>query len=442
MAAQQESRIAQFRRLYEQGMDLLTQGKDEEAMGVLYRAARTAPEGWLCLAQELVKDNEHEQALERLREVLHLTNDPALRGNAMNSIGMILAGRGQMDQARDCFDEVVRLCPGVADGYSNQGLLRQWEGEYESAVRLTTRALTIDPWHEQAQFTRAMSLLTDGQYQRGFQEYECRWRSRGNGISKIAASAMEWDGTSGNRVFVYGEQGAGDSILMLRYARLIRERGMHQIWTVQKQITPLARTVPEIDEVIEPGQPLPEFDCHIPAMSLPRIFGTTLATVPPAPYLQRPDPVDYGPGFHVGICWRGSKSQNNDTYRSTNLREWLPVLGTEGVTFHSLQFDHADEGLLYPQLTQHEQPTDWLDTARRVCGLDLVISVDTGLVHLCGAMDAPVWCALHARPYFVFPPRCGDATPWYRSVKLYRQEKILTWQPVMRRIAEDLWKQK
>jgi hypothetical protein len=255
-------------------------------------------------------------------------------------------------------------------------------------------------------------------------------------LSRLETPQPEWDGTNGTNVYIYGEQGAGDIFLMLRYAKLIRERGLKQSWVVHQSMATLARTIPDIDCVCNVGDPLPDFDCHLPAASLPRLFGTTLKTIPVAPYIPKPEAVEYGPGFHVGIVWRGNKTQLNDRFRSTALADWEPVFNVSGIMFHSLQVDGADEGLLHP-LEMHAPPVDWMETARRVAGLDLIISVDTSMVHLAGAMGIPCWCALHCRPYFVFPLVREDC-PWYPSVQLFKQSKEFEWQPVFERIAKEL----
>jgi hypothetical protein len=139
----------------------------------------------------------------------------------------------------------------------------------------------------------------------------------------------------------------------------------------------------------------------------------------------------------VGLAWRGSKIQGNDRFRSTNLDQWRAVLAVPGVEFHSLQVDGADEALFYPQVIHTPPPSDWLETARRLCALDLVISVDTSLVHLAGALGVPCWCALHCRPYFVYP-LCRPDTPWYPSVRLFKQTREFDWPPVFSQIAQAL----
>ncbi len=129
--------------------------------------------------------------------------------------------------------------------------------------------------------------------------------------------------------------------------------------------------------------------------------------------------------------------QINDHIRSTNLDQWREVLEIPGINFHSLQVDGADEALLYPQLKVHSMPPNWLETAARIAALDLVISVDTSIVHLAGAMQIPCWCALHSRPYFVFPA-VREHTPWYPSVRLFKQKKEFEWSPVFSAIAQEL----
>lgn len=432
------TRAELFADKYTEGLRLLEAGQDDAANALFYAAAKEAPEGWLALAIQLVKDGRHDEAMPRLAEVLELTKHPMVRCSALNQLGSILAHKGQLDAAERMFNEAKALAPNISDIHSNLGLVYQWRQDYATAGRHLNRALQLDPWHSQAQFVRAMNHLLAGDYIKGFQEYECRWRSRDNGLKKIVADCPEWNGWNGKRLFVYGEQGYGDSILMLRYAKLIKQRGLWLCWVAQKGLEPILETIPEIDQVLRVGQQFTDYDCHIPAVSLPHVFGTELHTIPPSPYLTKPEPIDYGPGFHVGVVWRGSKAQINDQIRSTALSDWLPVLNVDGVTFHSLQVDSADEALLYPQLKTYDKPDTFLDTARRIAGLNLVVSVDTSVVHLCGAMGVPCWVALHCRPYFVFPPSLGTQTPWYSSVKLYRQQKEFQWSDVFNQIAADL----
>lgn len=430
------NRVEKFQQLYAQGIEALARNQDEEANRLMFEAAKTAPEGWLQMAIQLTKEGKEDLAEPRFREVLQLSKEPLVRCAALNNLGMIYANRGQNALATGLFEEAAKTYPGIADSHSNQGLMHLHAARFDEALRLINRALKIDPWHEQAQFLRAMTLLQSGDYLQGFKEYECRWRSKSNGLAKLPACVPEWDGTNGKNLYVYGEQGHGDSILMLRYAPLIRSRGVRLTWVAQKSLATIV--APLVDKVAVVGDEIPDFDTHIPAVSLPRIFGTTIETIPPAPYIKAESAVDFGPGFHVGIAWKGSKAQGNDKFRSTKLEAWGPVLNIKGITFHSLQVDGEEEADTYPQIKRHPLPKDFSETANRVAGLDLIISVDTSLVHLAGAMGKPCWCALHCRPYFVFPQRLGTATPWYASVHLFRQRAELEWKPVFETIAKEL----
>ncbi len=387
-------------------------------------------------ATRMISEGREEDAIDIFQSALVGTKNARIRAGIFNGIGQIYANRGQMIDADSMFQSAHNLYPESADAIANIGLIHKWRGNLPEADRWLNRALELNPWHSAAQFTQALSVLLAGDYKRGFELYECRFRSSLGGLKKLETCWPEWDLTNGKQVYVYGEQGSGDIFLMLRYARLIKALGVKQSWVVHKSMVPLVKTIVEIDHVAGAGDPLPEFDCHIPAASLARLFETTLNTIPEA-ILPKPAGVDYGPGFHVGIAWRGSKVQLNDRFRSTNLDAWAPVLDIPGVTFHSLQVDGADEALLYPNICMDEKPADWMETARRVAGLDLVISVDTSMVHLCGSMGVPCWCALHCRPYFVFPLSREDC-PWYPSVRLFKQRKEYEWAPVFESIANEL----
>ena len=287
------TRAEEFADKYALGLKLLGDGKDDEANAVLYQAAKLAPEGWLSIAIQLVKDGRQEEAVPRLVEVLQLTKNPIVRASALNQLGAIKAHQGDLDAAERMFSEAMQQAPQFADIHCNMGLVYQWRGDYKTAFRHLNRALTIDPWHEQGQFVRAMNHLLDCDYPTGFSEYECRWRSKNNGLKKVVADCTEWNGHNGKRLYVYGEQGYGDSILMLRYAKEIKKRVPWLCWVAQKGLEPILHSMPEIDRVLYVGEAFDDYDCHIPSVSLPHIFGTTIETIPPAPYIAKPEPVDY-----------------------------------------------------------------------------------------------------------------------------------------------------
>lgn len=402
----------------------------------LKQVAKKYPVQWCELATRLAQDGDP-TAMEHLQIALTLTNNSLARAGILNDVGRIHANAGQTKDSLAFFLQAHQLQPNSSGILCNIGLANRWLGNLDDAERWLNRALKSNPWEANAALEISFIKLLRGDYLDGFKHYESRFRVPGGQLAKLVCDKPEWDGTNGKNVFVYGEQGSGDIFLMLRYAKLIRQLGVRQSWVVHKPMLPLVKTIKEIDFAFANGDDTPEFDCHIPAASLPRLFKTTMDSIPSPLVFRHPEPHDYGSGFHVGIVWRGSKTQNNDKIRSTSLDKWLPVLNVPGVTFHSLQVDGADEALLYPQILPEEKPADWMDTARRVCGLDLVISVDTSIVHLCGSLGVPCWCALHCRPYFVFPLVREDC-PWYPSVRLFKQKREFEWQPVFESIAKEL----
>lgn len=432
-------RATEFQQLYEAALDHARANQDEEAGLAFARAAAYAPEMWCDVATKLAREGEENLALEHFKTALQITRHPGMRSGIFNNIAIIYARRGQLEEAWEMLDHALQEDPQSADALCNKGQVRKWMGNLDQADRYCEQALAINPWHNEAQFLQALNALDRGDYAHGFPLYECRWRSKTNGYRKIECDRPEWTGPGdqceGKRLFVYGEQGAGDIFLMLRYAPLIRAAGMWQSWAVKPGMNELLDGL--VDHCSEKGEPPEDFDCHIPSASLPYVFGTTMENIPPAPYLSVHDRVNYGPGFHVGIVWRGNKAQYSDQIRSTSLAEWSAVLAVGGVTFHSMQVDGAEEALFYPKLHIHVAPTGWLDTARRLAGLDLLISTDTGILHLAGALGLRTWCALYCRPYFVFPIARQD-TPWYPSVRLFKQKKAFDWRPVFDEISKEL----
>lgn len=437
-------RATEFQQLYADAV-AHAQANHESAGLAFARAAAFAPELWCDVATRLAREGEEAFALEHFRIALQITSHPGIRAGIFNNIAIIYARRGQLEEAWEMLDRALEDDPHSADALCNKGQVRKWMGNLEQSDRYCDHALAINPWHNEAQFLQALNALDRGDYARGFPLYECRWRSKTNGYRKMECHRPEWAGEEiagswprpGRRLFVYGEQGAGDIFLMLRYAPLIRAAGMSQSWAVKPGMSSLLAGL--VDHCIETGAPPDEFDCHIPSASLPYVFRTTIESIPRAPYLAVDDAVDYGHGFHVGIVWRGNKAQYSDQLRSTCLADWARVLAVPNVTFHSMQVDGAEEALLYPKLVLHEPPADWLETARRLNGLDLLISTDTGIVHLAGALGVRTWCALYCRPYFVFPLNRADS-PWYPSVRLFKQKAAFEWKPVFDAIAADLSK--
>lgn len=430
-------RDAEFGRLHSQAVTA-AQSNDPKADELFLKAAAFAPDLWCNVATKAAKDGKEDMAIDYLRTALHVTDNVGIKCGVFNNLGTLLAKRGQMPQAIKFFEMARDADPDGPEAWHNLGLVAQWDRDLEQCSRLVARSLFLNPWFGEAQFLQAQATMLGGDYKRGFELYESRWRSKSNGLRKLECHKPEWTGEQTGIVYVYGEQGMGDIFLALRYAPLIKERCKSQYWCVKTGQRSIVQTIGCIDKVFEPGMDMEEFDAHIPALSLPRIFGTDLYNIPTAPYIPRPCAREAGDAFRVGICWRGTTLQSqSDHIRSTALSTWADVLAVPGVEFHSLQFDGAAEALVYPAVQVAPEPKDWLETAKRMASMDLVISVDTAIAHLAGAMGIPCWVALHSRPYFVFPYTREDC-PWYPTHRLYKQSEVLNWKPVFDKIAHDL----
>jgi hypothetical protein len=224
-------------------------------------------------------------------------------------------------------------------------------------------------------------------------------------------------------------------------APLLKHYADRVIWLTQQGLAAIARKVDGVDDAIDEKAflaSMPKFDAHIMSMSLYRVLGITVDTLPRQPYILRPEPFDYGPGFHVGISWRGSKVYANDLFRSTRLEDWSDLLDTPGVTFHSFQVTENEEQLAFAdKLVIHEPPSGWEETQRRLAGLNLYISVDSGPVHLAGAMGVESWVLLPKSCDFRWMAD-GSGSHWYPTLRLYRARENFQWRTLLAEVKDDL----
>jgi hypothetical protein len=303
-----------------------------------------------------------------------------------------------------------------------------------------------------------MTLLQLGDYPRGFIEYDWRWKT--GQFTPFQCPHPQWDGSPipGKTLLVHTEQGAGDAIQFARYLPLAAQRCKKIILVCRGDLIPLFSTLSGIAQIREAGTiTVAEFDTYLPLLSLPRVFGTTLETIPAAaPYLdihtirrRKADISSLSPSSpssnsppKVGIVWAGSPTYKNDRHRSCPLREWETVLRMPGIEFYSLQKGPQREELaqLPADVRLRDLDADlhdYGDTAVAVDALDLVISVDTSVAHLAGALGKSVWTLLPYVPDWRWGLE-GDATPWYSTMRLWRQTRSGDWAEVMDRVAQAL----
>jgi tetratricopeptide (TPR) repeat protein len=372
-------------------------------------------------------------------------------GPAHHNRGNALLEMGRWEEAIRSYRTALRLMPSFAEGYVTIATALQALGKTYEAMASCHRALTIDPECAEAHWNLALALLLVGEYGHGWEEFEWRWKKRGYTSKEKSFLQPKWAGESlsGRTILIHCEQGFGDAIQFARFIPLVAERGGRVVLECPAQLKGLMERIEGVCEVVASGINLPPFDCHLPLMSLPRIFGTRVDSIPrTVPYLHPPlgklaewssKFVDTRT-FRVGIVWEGRKKP--DPNRTCPFQYFAPLAGMPGVTFYSLQirekgarFEPVSSGPALIDFTP--QITDFADTAALIANLDLVISIDTGVAHLSGALGKETLVLLPFAADWRWMTERADS-PWYPTMRLYRQKSPGGWQEVVGILREAL----
>jgi len=399
-----------------------------------------------------------DEALASFQQALRLKPHYA---EAHLNMGTVLQAQGKLDEAVASFREAIRCRPGYAQAHSDLGAALHRLGKVHEALACFQEAVRYNPDHVDAHHNQALLWLLLGNLEQGWAEYEWRWRTRDfyewlwqpRDFARRHFPQPAWDGgpLDGRTILLQTEQGLGDTFQFIRYASLVHERGGRAIIEGCPELRSLVGTCPGVERVLGADEPLPAFDVHAYLLSLPRLFGTTLATVPAkVPYLTA-DPalvahwrqeLSTFRGFKIGIVWQGSKVNKQDLVRSVTLAEFAPLAGLEGVHLFSLQKGAGTEQL--SMLANRFAVTDlaslletFMDTAAILMNLDLVIAVDTAVAHLAGALGVPVWVALPFTPDWRWLLGRADS-PWYPTARLFRQIRSGDWPTVFTNMAAEL----
>ncbi len=359
---------------------------------------------------------------------------------------------GDFERMAELARTAVALDPAYAEGYT---LLANYEleaGRIDAAERLYWRSVALDPDNRNGNWNLAIIWLLRGEFERGWEQFE--WRKKLHAVltERGLAQGPEWDGSplAGRTILVATEQGMGDAIQFIRYARELKRAGAGRVIVeCPYPLQPLLASVEGVDEVIARGMPLPAYDTHVSLMSLPHLLGTTLESIPASvPYIHaesRPaaDVVAAPPGvLKVGIVWAGNPLHPRDALRSTPLKNFRTLLDVPGTQFYSIQKGDGAERQVAelgdPRLVDLAPHLgDFRDTAAVIERLDLVIAVDTSVAHLAGAMGKPTWVLLPSVPDYRWLLDRTDS-PWYPSAKLFRQEQPRRWDDVFEALAAEL----
>jgi tetratricopeptide (TPR) repeat protein len=402
---------------------------------------------------------------------------------AWSVLGLLLRAQGRLDQAMQCFEQIVLIQPNNAQAYVELGNTRHAQGQFEAACELWRHAIqidprlvhayanlgltllhlgeveqseavfdagmTVDPRNVQLRANRAFLLASKGDLAQGLKEYDLRWQTDAfrNVGRKFSSPRWEGEDISGKRLVVWHEQGAGDTIQFIRYVKLLkRDRGAAEI--IVEAPPPLHRllsSMPEIARLITREDPEPQADFHCPVLRLPGLFHTTLENIPAhVPYLSASQELIQRwaqrtkkyPGFRVGIAWEGSRTNTLNRLRSASLEDFRRLSEIPDVQLFSLQWDRQDL-IDFNVRDLANDFTDFADTAAAIANLDLVISIDSAIAHLAGAMGRPTWTVLSAAPDQRWLLKREDC-PWYPTMRLFRQSRLRQWEPVFQRVESEL----
>lgn len=414
-------------------------GDGTAALRLLERARRLLPHSAPVLAHlagALRLAGRVEDAVPVLRAALAL--DPAL-GDAAESLGAVLHALGDHPGAYGWLTRARRLRPDRTETLVNLGTVLRDARHFPQAEACFAAVLRVRPNDVDAHLALAVSRLVQGDLARGLAELEWRWKR---------FAAPRWDGAplDGRRILLHTEQGFGDTIQFARYAPLVAERGGRVLLEVHPHLTRLFAGLWPGVTVVRHGDPLPEHDAHCPLMSLPAAFGTTLDRLPPSGAYLRADPaeiarwrprVEGDGGLRVGLVWAGNPRHANDRNRSLPVAKLAPLLAVPGVRFVSLQTGDARAAVPTGVTDLIEGVRDFADTAAILAQLDLLVTVDTAAAHLAGALGRPCWLLLPFAPDWRWLLDRSDS-PWYASLRLFRQNRPGDWDTVAVTVAAAL----
>jgi len=389
------------------------------------------------------------EKMERLDDAL-VSCDRALNLNPQNaefyaSRANILNRLKRYDEALSDISRALSLRPNNADFHYNHGNILVEARQHRDAIKAFAKASTLEPAFNDAHFNEGLCRLLLGDTKVGWEKYEYRLQLPDYLDLKRKFHAPFWRGDrtlDGTTVLIHGEQGFGDNLMACRYVPLIAALGARVVLEVKPELLRLMQNLEGVFRLVARGDAVPPYDFHCPIMSLPFAFKTLLETIPKnIPYLQPPkERVDqwrsklgHG-GLNVGIAWAGNPSFKKDSERSITLKNILPVCSVAAATFFSIQKDLRDGDVEVLDANPHithlgNGLSDFLDTAAVMQSLDLIVSSDTSVVNLAGALGRPVWVLLSSSPDWRWLLDRPDS-PWYPTARLFRQKKGGDWGPV------------
>lgn len=426
---------------------LISSGRQAEAIPLLRQAVQLAPnvvEPWINLGAALHETGELEEATKMLRRAAELAPD---RTEVWCNLGNALRDSGALDEAMAAYSRAIAISPNNHHAWNNRGMAQDYLCDRAGALASFRRASQLDPSASDPHVNAGIILLRNGDFENGWAEYEHRLKAPAFPLTPLPQPA--WDGRplEGKTILVREDQGYGDAIQFCRFLPLLSARGAGRIIIeCREALARLLACMPGVETVV-PGQPLPAFDVHCAMMSLGKLFDVRADAIPGwIPYLfPRAEWVfqwgrrfsAYPSKLKVGLAWAGRPTHRRDRQRSIDIARLAPLAAIENAVFFSLQKGSAalqptPAGL--PVIDLSDAMTDLAETAACISHLDLVITVDTAVAHLAAAMGKPTWVMLPNVADWRWQVDRSDS-PWYPSMRLFRQTAAGDWERVIEAIA-------
>lgn len=392
----------------------------------------------------------HEDAVKCISQAIKINpNDAVYHHN----LGMAYDSLGEEEKSAKNFEKALNLNPNFENAHLacyNLGIFFKDKGEIEKSLEYFTKAIKLKKDFFEARWNRSLILLLLGKFKEGWEEYEYRFKKENPADSRIF-NKPQWDGSflNNKKILVVSEQGFGDNIQFVRYLPLVKEKGGYVILEYRKELKRLFNNLQGVDEFAEkesnPSSKI-DFDFYIHLASLPKVFNTAFNTIPDkTPYFKANTPLQsnlknmiHADKFKIGIAWAGNPNQENDKNRSTTFENFKFLKEIPDLQVFSLQKGEASKELNNDFVVNLEDEIrDFADTASVIENLDLVISVDTSVAHLAGAMGKPVWTLLTFIPDWRWMLK-GNKNPWYPTMRLFRQQKQGDWDYVFKEVNREL----
>jgi len=442
--------IDQANQLNEEGIQWLSQRQTHKALNCFEKAIQLNPMNAhaLCnIGRIYYEKKQFEKAVLFFKQSISI--HPQLP-ESYNNLGLTLHQLNRKNEAIEMYKKALEIIPDYPIACHNMGFTLEKLGQLNESARWYEKAIAMEPNYIDAHANYAMTLLLAGEYKRGFLEYE--WRLKKNDAEPRSFQSTLWDGRSlfNKRLLIYPEQGYGDSIQFIRYLPEVKKSGGFIILETHNFLVPLFKDLSYIDEIVIHGETSPPVDYHVAIASLPHVFKTTLETIPDKfPYLYKPETenpilvqtIEKRDDFRIGISWAGSPIHKNDQNRSCSLSLFYPLTQIKNVVLFSIQKGPACEDIKQnpqmPVINLSDLIEDFSDTATAIFHMDLIISVDTATAHLSGAMGKPTWVMLSNEPDWRWMRDRNDS-PWYPSIRLFRQPAPGNFDHVMNSMTQAL----